>query len=272
PIIVDQLNPRLYEIHHLLSVHGLLTNGGNIPFSPLHGHGHFDDDDNLAGYSVRRRREFRENNGQKASPMPHDSLFITLSPGGTDVDIDRVKSLSIEAMVCERHLIPNQLQHAQFQLDIALPIGAVEMLRSPSRPQGVPDIAQAWRALQLIANNPLRYALPEVSDCSGLLKDWLSLFCPPGEASQYKRITSLNHASISHNFERYTAPGPLAWVRGAEVTLDLNSQHHSDKGVLLFARILHHALSEYGELGQSLRMSVKVDGEAVSHWEPISHV
>lgn len=273
PITVDQLNPRLYAIHHVLSVNGLLTDGGNIPFSPLYGHGHFDNDDNLGGYSIRRRREFKEKNDQKTSPMmPHDSLFISLSPGNTGFDIDRVKSLSIEAMVCERHLLPNQLQHSQFQLDIALPIGAVEMLRSPSRPQGVPDIAQAWRALQLIANNPLRYAQPEVSDCSGLLKDWLSLFCQPGDASHHKRITSLTHASISHNFERYTAPGPLAWVRGVEATLDLNSQHHSDKGTLLFARILHHALSEYCELGQSLRMRVKVDGEAVAHWGPISHV
>ncbi|MFZ1871614.1 MAG: type VI secretion system baseplate subunit TssF, partial [Chania sp.] len=183
-----------------------------------------------------------------------------------------VKSLSIETMVCERHLIPSQLQHSQFQLDIALPIGPIEMLRSPSRPQGVPDLAQAWRALQLIANNPLRYALPEVKDCSSLLKDWLSLFCQFGEASQHKRITSLNHASISHNFERYTLPGPIAWGRGVKATLDLNSHHHSDKGVLLFARILHHALSEYCELGQTLRMHVNVDGETFAQWEPISHV
>ncbi|WP_431223166.1 type VI secretion system baseplate subunit TssF [Serratia sp. L9] len=272
PIIVDQLNPRLYEIHHVQGVNGLLTDGGNIPFSPLYGHGRFDDDDNIGGYSIRRRREFRESANHRTSPMPHDSLFISLSPGNTGFDIDRVKSLSIEAMVCERHLIPNQLQHAQFQLDIALPIGPIEMLRSPSRPQGVPDLAQAWQALQLIANNPLRYALPEVRDCSALLKDWLSLFCQTSEISQHKRITSLSHASISHNFERYTTSGPIAWGRGVEATVDLNSHHHSDKGAFLFARIMHHALSEYCELGQTLRMHLKVDGETVAHWGAIGHV
>lgn len=272
PIIVDQLNPRLYEIHHVLGVNGLLIDGGNIPFSPLYGHGRFDDDDNVGGYSIRRRREFRESANHRTSPMPHDSLFISLSPGNTGFDIDRVKSLSIEAMVCERHLIPNQLQHAQFQLDIALPIGPIEMLRSPSRPQGVPDLAQAWRALQLIANNPLRYALPEVRDCSALLKDWLSLFCQTSEISQHKRITSLSHASISHNFERYTTSGPIAWGRGVEATVDLNSHHHSDKGAFLFARIMHHALSEYCELGQTLRMHLKVDGETMARWGAISHV
>ncbi len=79
-------------------------------------------------------------------------------------------------MVCERHLIPSQLQHPEFKLEIALPVGQIEMLRHPAKPQGVPNIDQAWRALQLIANNPLRYALPDVTDCSPLLKDWLSIF------------------------------------------------------------------------------------------------
>lgn len=271
PVIVDQLNPRLYEIHHVLSVNGLLADGGSRPFSPLYGHGGFDDDDNLGGYSLRRRREFREMSSQKTSPLPHDSLFISLSPGSTGFDLDRVKSLSIAAMVCERHWVPNQLQHPQCQLDIALPVGPIEIVRSPSQPQGVPDLVQAWQALQLIANNPLRYALPEVKECSSLLKDWLSLFCQAGEVNQHKRITSLAHASFRHNFERYTLPGPMAWARGVEATVDLTSHHHSDKGILLFARIMHHALSEYCELGQTLRMRVKVDGELFAQWGPIHH-
>lgn len=272
PVTVDQLNPRLYEIHHLLSVDGLLTNGDNLSFSPLHGHGNFENDDNIAGYSLRRRREFREPRVLKTSPIPHDSLFISLSPGNTGLDIDQVKSLSIAAMVCERHLIPSQLQQPQCQLDIALPVGPIEILRSPSRPQGVPDLALAWQALQLIATNPLRYALPEVKDCSALLKDWLALFCQSADASQHKRVTSLTHANIAHNFERHTLPGPIAWTRGVEITLDLNSHHHSDKGAFLFARLIHHALAEYCELGQTLRMHLKVDGETFTQWGPISHV
>ncbi|NBJ36720.1 type VI secretion system baseplate subunit TssF [Serratia fonticola] len=272
PLIVDQLNPRLYEIHHLLSVDGLLIDGNSLRFSPLHGNGNFENDDNVAGYSIRRRREFRETRILKESPLPLDSLFISLSPGNTGLDIDRVKSLSIAAMVCERHLIPNQLQQPQCQLDIALPVGPIEMVRFPSQPQGVPDLDQAWQALQLMACNPLRYALPEVKDCSALLKSWLSLFCQSTDASQHKRISSLTHSSIRHNFERHTVPGPVAWTRGVEATLDLSSHNHSDKGSFLFARLIHHALAEYCELGQTLRMHLKVDGETFANWGPICHV
>ncbi|MFV8800597.1 type VI secretion system baseplate subunit TssF [Yersinia sp. LJYL362] len=271
PVVVDPLNPSLYEIHHVMGVNGLLTEGSSVPFSSLHGHARFDDDDNVAGYSIRRRREFTDKNRAKNSPLPHDSVFIAISPGASGVDIDHVKSLSIEAMVCERHLVPSQLQQPEFQLEVALPVGQVEMLRHPTKPQGVPNMAQAWQALQLIANNPLRYALPEIADCSPMLKDWLSLFCLPEEANQYKRITSLIHANMVHNFERHAAPGPIAWGRGVEATLNFSSSHHSDKGAFLFARILHHALSEYCELGQTLRMHMQLDGETFAKWGPVSY-
>jgi len=271
PVVVDPLNPALYEIHHVTAVNGLLTEGGSVPFSSLHGHARFDDDDKVAGYSIRRRREFTDKHRAKNSPLPHDSLFIAISPGASGVDIDHVKSLSIEAMVCERHLVPSQLQQPEFQLEIALPVGQIEMLRQPSKPQGVPDMAQAWQALQLIANNPLRYALPEITDCSPLLKDWLSLFCQPEEVNQYKRITSLIHASMAHKFERHAVAGPIAWSRGVEATLNFSSSHHSDKGAFLFARILHHALSEYCELGQTLRMQMQLDGETFAEWGPVRY-
>jgi len=132
-------------------------------------------------------------------------------------------------------------------------------------------MAQAWQALQLIANNPLRYALPEITDCSPLLKDWLSLFCQPEEVNQYKRITSLIHASMAHKFERHAVAGPIAWSRGVEATLNFSSSHHSDKGAFLFARILHHALSEYCELGQTLRMQMQLDGETFAEWGPVRY-
>ncbi len=269
PVIVDRLNPRAWEIHHLLSVNGLLTEGGDVAFSPLSGHAHFDETHHWAGYSLRRRREFADKYDGGAGALPQDSLFISLSPGRQGMDIDRVKALSIEAMVCDRFLVPSQLQQPRFHLEQALPVRQIETLRHPSRPQGVPDIAQSWKLLQLLASNPLRYARPEVEDCSSLIRDWLSLFCLPQEASHYKRVTSLTHACIEHKFERSQEPGPIAWIRGVQATMDIRNSHHSDKGAFLFARVLHHALAQYCELGQTLRMNVLLDGEPMASWEPV---
>ncbi|QXO66247.1 type VI secretion system baseplate subunit TssF [Morganella morganii] len=269
PVIVDKLNPGLYEIHHLLQVDGLLADKGYVPFSPLHGYARFDEPPVSAGYSLRRVRRVTEDKYDSAPAMPKDSLFISLSAGPDNFSPDSVRSLSIEALVCDRHLDPSRLQQPVFRPDTALPVGPVEILRTPSRPQGVPCSTQAWKVLQLLSVNPLRYALPDFPDNSQLLREWLSLFCPPDDSRQQRRIDSLRHAVIAHRFECNPLPGPLAWSRGAEITIDLRGNHHSDRGAWLFARILHHALAEYCELGQTLRMQLNVDSEPLAQWEPI---
>lgn len=268
PVIVDQLNPGLYEIHHLLSVDGLLADKGYVPFSPLHGYTKFDESPVSAGYSLRRVRRITDEKYDNAPVMPKDSLFISLSAGPENFMPDSIKSLSIEAMVCDRLLDPSRLQQPRIQLDSALPVGPTEILRAPSRPQGVPGSAEAWKVLQLLSVNPLRYALPDFPDNTVLLKEWLSLFCPPDDNRQQRRIESLRRSCVTHRFECNPLPGPIAWSRGAEITVDLQANHHSDKGAWLFARILHHALAEYCELGQTLRMQLNIDGEQLAQWEP----
>ena len=269
PVIVDHLNPRRYRIHHLLSVNGLLTDSSYVPFSPLHGYARFNETSQPAGYSLRRCQPISSPDAPASTALLEERLFIAFSAGESGLDVDQVTSLAIEAMVCDRSLIPSRLQQPAFHAGTMLPVRQIEMLRHPSSPGDLPALSQAWKALQLLACNPLRYALPAVPDIAELLQEWLSLFCQPAARSQHKRITSIRHAAVAHNFERSPLPGPIAWSRGVEVTLDLLGSHHSDQGALLFARILHHALAEYCELGQSLRMHVRVDGETAAHWGPL---
>lgn len=269
PVIVDPLHPRRYQIHHLLSVNGLLADGHHVPFSPLHGDVCFDEAYQPVGYSLRRGRQTGTEDPSASTSLPEESLFIAFSPGESGLDFEQVKALSIEAMVCDRYLVPSRLQQPYFQPDVTLPVRQIEMLRHPSSPYGVPARALAWKVLPLLACNPLRYALPEVPDNAELLRTWLSLFTQSADRIQQQRIASISHASVAHRFERNPQPGPVAWSRGAEVTLDLSGNHHSDGGALLFARILHHALADYCELGQSLRMQVRIDGETRAQWGPL---
>lgn len=271
-VIVDRLNPRLYEIHHILQVDGLLNEGGHLSFSALHGDSRFDDDQEeyRPGYAIRRRKD-PANRQHKGGQLPCDDMFISLSPGASGLNMDQVRSLVIQAMVCDRHLVPSTLQQPIFQLDTALPVRRLEMLRHPSNPRPVPDISLAWQALRILGDNPLRHAFPHVDNCAPLLRDWLTLFCQSQDTRQEKRIASLTLAKIEHHFERYRGPGPIAWIRGAKATLNLRSDHHADQGAFLFGYLLHQALSHYCELGQSLRLNLSVDGEPYARWEPIRH-
>lgn len=268
PLIVDRLNSALYEVHSIEQIQGLSHQGERIALSSLHGDRQFSHQRVAAVWSLRRRREPR------ISPfgnhcLPQDDLFISLSLGEKGDAETSIKALLVEARVCERHLLPEGLQQPVFQLEQTLPVHEIAIVRSPSLPQAVPAPDKNWQALQLLAVNPLHYTRPRVADCTALLRDWLTLFADPLQSVHQRRLDSINQASIVHRFERYRGPGPLAWTRGAEITLDLRRDHHADQGAVVFAAVLHRALSQYCELNQSLRMTLSLDGEPQVCWEHV---
>jgi type VI secretion system protein ImpG len=269
-LVVDRLNTSLYEIHSVKQVKGMMPDGNPVIFSSLQADTYFDCEREPAGYQLRRRREPSPSKYNNLH-LPNEDTFISISPGKCGIDIDALSSLSVEALVCERHLIPAHLQQPHFMLETAMPVHQVEIVRHPTNPIAVPNISQAWQAVQMLAMNPLRYARPEVQDCSTLLRDWLSLFCHPDDVSQRRRIASIKNASVDHHFERYQGRGPLAWIRGAEISVNLSVNHHADHGAYLFGKVLHHALSHYGDLNQTLSMMLMLDGETHANWGAIYH-
>lgn len=270
PLVVDRFNTSLYAIHSVSQVSGLMPDGQPVAFSALHGDARYDGEQEPAAYALRRQREAMPS--RYTNPhLPNETLFISLSPGRSAVDLDALDLLSVEARVCERHLIPAHLQQPQFLLESAMPVHHITIVRHPSNPIAVPPVQLAWQALQLLAINPLRYARPAVQDCAALLQDWLTLFCPYGESSQYRRIASIREAWVDHGFERYAGRGPLAWIRNAQISVNLSASHHADHGAYLFGRILHHALSDYSELNQTLSMQLLIDGERRARWGAVRY-
>ena len=269
-LIVDRLNPAQYEVHHLSQVQGTLKDGTSLQFSTLPEEVCFDQHQPQAGYAVRRKA-IRYDKKYKKSAFGHNELFITLSSGSSGVSLDEVKSLSVNAMICDRHLFPEQLQNPVFHAEVALPVKQIGLLRPPSLPRPVPDISLVWQAVQMVSVNPLRYARPQVVNAAALLRSWLTLFAWPDDVSHSKRIASLAEAEFLHCFEHYRGAGPIAWNRGVAARLNLRGDHHADQGAFLFGRIVHYALSEYCQLNQTLRMSLNIDGESAAQWGPLGN-
>lgn len=266
PLIVDRLNASLYDVHSLCQVQGVNPQGEPIPLASPQGDRRYHQPGIPAVWSLRRRREPRASRYHN-SGLPEEELFIALSMGEASGPAHALKALAVEALVCERHLIPAGLQQPVFQLQQTLPVHQTEIIRHPSSPQAVPPADKSWQALQLLAVNPLHYARPQVADCSALLKEWLMLFADPLQPTHQRRLDSIEHSAIGHRFERYRGAGPLAWTRGAEIALNLRRDHHADHGAVVFAAVIHHALSQYCELSQTLRMTLSLDGEPQISWE-----
>jgi type VI secretion system protein ImpG len=266
-IVVDRLNPALYEVHHLQSVQGLTRSTEAVTFSRLPEDVAFGHGQPRAGYAVRRCSSPQPQSAGR-SLFGDDDLFITLSPGATETQLDEISSLSVSAMVCDRFFLPDQLQQPMLQISLALPLTSISLLRMPSAPRPVPEIRQAWQAIGRVTVNPLRYMAPEVKDAAPLIRNWLSLFATTAQASQRRCISSIESATFTASFERDTRPGPMTWTRGVKACINLCSENHADQGGLLFGRLLHSALSDYCQLNQTLRTVLLMDGEPFAEWEP----
>ncbi len=271
PVIVDRLNPAHYNIHHLQSVQGITRSGAPVNFSRLPEEATFGQAQSQAGYAVRRCYLSSTQAGAQALPA-EENLFITLSPGATDTELEELSALAVSAMVCDRFLLPEQLQHPEVQIALALPVSTIALLRMPSTPRPVPDMRQAWRAIGCVTTNPLCHMLPAVKDAAPLVRNWLSLFAWPSEATHRRRINGLAEVEFSACFERDTRPGPMTWTRGVKARISLNSENYSDQGGLLFGRLLHSALRDYCQLNQTLRTVLVLDGEPVAEWGPLHDV
>lgn len=269
PVVVDRLNPTLYEIHHLRSVQGVTCDGQTVKFSSLPEESRFEQSQPSAGYALRRCNS-PTGRGKTNSAFGDDNLFITLSSGMTEMAQESLASLSVFAMVSDRFFYPEQLQKPELQLEQVLPVTAVRLLRMPSTPRPVPERYLAWRAIELVAVNPLRYTRPGTRDASELLRHWLSLYAWPGDISHRRRITSLVEVSFVPCFERHPGPGPIVWNRGIKASINLSAESHADHGVFLFGHLLHRALSDYCQLNQTLRTELSIDGQPVVEWGPSS--
>lgn len=263
-VVVDRHNPTLYKIYNLEEVKGLMPDGNQVNFSPFQMDSYYGDDTNKAVYSFRRKQNYIVDMKYKNSSLSYDDIFISLSSGNTLIDIDQLKSVSVVALVSDRHLIPELLQDPVFTLEKSLPINKIELLNQPTRSVDVPDIHLAWNALQVIADNPLRYLYPRIKDCSFLIKNWLSLFININDSSHIKKLNSIQKINFKHKYVRYEGPGPIAWTRGVEADINILSKNHSDKGEFIFGKILTSALSEYCELNQKLSLNLSVDDNFIT--------
>ncbi|MCV2503769.1 MAG: type VI secretion system baseplate subunit TssF, partial [Neisseriaceae bacterium] len=224
PIVVDKNDPTLYKIHHIDEVVGILPDGQDVVFSPLHMDAKYDQNDARCAYSIRRRESKIETKYYKNNDLSVDDVFITLSSGNTTVDLDKISHLSVVVYVSDRNFNPKLLQSPSLSLEKSLPILGVELLNSPSRPVDLPDMNLAWNALQVLSESPFNHTKDRAGNCARFIKNWLYFFANDKEPSQISRIESVAEMVFEHCYTRYYGKGPITWARGVEATLNILSR------------------------------------------------
>ena len=212
-------------------------------------------------------------------------LFLSLfEPGGVE-DTERVKELSVRALVSNRHLteqLPVGDGGADFKLvdDTALTmrciagptpprdsvIHADRKQREPHHPGPV-----MWRLINFLALNHLGLSDPANADKAAGLREVLALFADLTDVFSERQVRGIEKVSSRPIVRRLRQPTGFNAARGIEVTITFDERDFEGSGVMILGAVLDRFLAEYSSINSFTETVIaSTQRGVIMRWPPRS--
>jgi type VI secretion system protein ImpG len=266
-IVPDRNRPLDFEIYQVLGVTGYgETQDQERQFLPFYRARDTDLETN-AFYTVNRLPRLfsdRERLTQRRSSYAGTDAYISIVDGDMAPRRTDLRQLGVRALCTNRHL-PIQMAkgvgRTDFSMDVSAPVNAIRILEGPTLPRPSlvlagqdperPQMASGRFAWRLISHLSLNYlSLLDSGPDAGAqgLRDILKLYTDPNDRQMLKQIDGLR--SIRHRpiTRRVTAPGPITFARGLEITLVFDEVAFTGQGVFVLGSVLEQFFAKYVSL------------------------
>lgn len=210
-------------------------------------------------------------------------LFLSLfEPAGLE-DSERVKELSIRALVSNRHLteqLPVGEGGADFKLtdDAALDmrciagptpprdsvIHADRKQREPNHPGPV-----MWRLINFLALNHLGLSDPANADKAAGLREVLALFADLFDVFTERQVRGIEKVSSRPIVRQLRQATGFNAARGIEVTITLDERNFEGSGVMILGAVLDRFLAEYSSINSFTETVIaSTQRGVIKRWPP----
>jgi type VI secretion system protein ImpG len=212
-------------------------------------------------------------------------LFLSLfEPAGIE-DTDRVKELSVRALVSNRHLteqLPIGEGGADFTLvdDAALPLRCIagptpprdsvvhadRKQREPNHPGPI-----MWRLINFLALNHLGLSDPANADKAAGLREVLALFADLSDVFTERQVRGIEKVSTRPVVRRLRQPTGFNAARGIEVTITFDERDFEGSGIMILGAVLDRFLAEYSSINSFTETVIaSTQRGVVMRWPPRS--
>jgi type VI secretion system protein ImpG len=132
-----------------------------------------------------------------------------------------------------------------FTLDINAPVVAVRCLVGPTYP--LPSRAETPADWRIISHLTLNYLslVDTADDGAEALRDVLKLYCDAGAPDLVKQIDGIRSVASRPVVQRMKGAGPVSFVRGLEVSLELSETAYRGTGIFLLGAVLERFIGGY---------------------------
>jgi type VI secretion system protein ImpG len=249
-VIADRTRPTDFEVHSLSAVTGYST-GPEQAFLPFYAvRDCADYARGNAFYLLRREPRVLSSEQRRSgsrSTYVGSETFISLVDSQQAPHRQDLRQLGVNALCTNRDL-PLFMNvgggTTDFTLTDSAPVAAIRCLAGPSRPR--PSHANDNRAWRLISQLSLNYlSLSEEGQGAAALRELLRLYGDDTDPSLALQIEGLREVSCKPCTRRLPMPGPIAFGRGLEITLQFDEHAFRGTGVYLLGAVLERFLARY---------------------------
>ena len=276
-VIADKTRAVDFEIYDLQRVEGIGAQADETyRFTPFYFN--YERDLNARAYytvnRVERTLTAREVQ-QGGVRYPGSEVYLSLVDGNNAPTQPGLQQLSVTALCTNRHLplsMPIGVGKTDFHLDINAPVTATRALTSPTEP--IPSLAHgemSWRIISHLTLNYLSLVDSNPEEGAAALRELLRLYAehpskPQANASVKKLINALQHVTSKPIVRRVLTPGPIAFARGLEVTIEVRESEFSGNSAFLFGAVLEQFFAKYVSINSFTETVLRSERGEIKRW------
>lgn len=285
-VIADRTKQLDFEIHTLTRVEGIgETQADTHPFTPFY-FSYDRDPDAQAYYTLHRvPRKLSDREVQRGADSDYLGAEVYLSL----VDVNHapfrpeLQQLSLSALCTNRHL-PIALRtelgkgRTDFHLDINAPC-ATRCIAGPTAPLpsfitpmvsgGQTERTEgelSWRIISHLTLNYLSIEEGSAEDRAGALREILTLYADRSSEALRRQLRGLRRVETQIKPYRVESMGPIGFVRGLEITIDLHEPEFSGVGAFLFGAVLERFLAKYVSINSCTETVLRCERGEIMRW------
>ena len=278
-VVPDRARPQDFEVYQVAGVVGHGAGAENEQqFRPFYSTLSDDDRKNPhTAFFVTRREPRLKSATQKRqgtrSSYIGTEVFLSLVDSAHAPFSGDLRQLSVQTLCTNRDLplqLPPGGAHSDLALDIAAPVAGLRIVGKASRPLApLVDGGVAWRAINHLSLNYLSLVDSTPAEGAAALRDLLDLYANSADATARRQIEGIRSVQVGRVVRRLPASGPIAFGRGLEISLNVDSLAFEGGSAFLFGSVLNQYLRRYVSLNSFTETVLRSDSRGeINRWVP----
>lgn len=251
-ITPDLRRERSTEIHSILSV-----TASNIPEEDAYRVEPFFSFNHAAGQSGREasafwmaRRRATERPGQLGSDMMLSFLDLGFEPSQP-----AATTVFAHMMCTNRGLAEQLMTGARLHIEEGAPVGQISLMTKPTPQRGAPIGGETlWQLVSQLSLNHL--SLSEGEQSLIALQEMLRVHAGSQDPATEKQIRGLSRLTTTTGARRVGGDAWRGFVRGTEITLEVNERAFDGGSAILMASILDRFFALYADINTYTRLEI----------------